>query len=581
MDNNNSNRWQLSLLQRVWLSTFIFLLITLALAGFTGWRFWLVSESSLAQQQRIDQQQQALQQQQQSELHRQQIAQQYQLLTAAREQFSALQYWHFDAALTVEYESRDNAAAAEAQLLTLLTQVGQANPALAQSITAVQPMMEQYRLLVDRAFGFYQKGSDSLATSLMKGAKAESDKVAVQLQILFSQLDVQLAEADLQRQQMLQQLQQLGTDVQQTAATQAKESQRDLQALLVAVLVALLLSLSNAWRFSRSLLKPIRQLLAVLAATADDRNLMRRCNSGRNDELGAMASAFDSLQHSFSETLLQVKALLERLAGSAQDSDEVSRQLQQLVASQQQGSSEAAAAATQLSLTANEVSRHSEQAMAQVSQVDTEIQQGFRVVDQNRESMHKLADCIDETTSVMTALAECSQSIGSILDVIRGVSDQTNLLALNAAIEAARAGEMGRGFAVVADEVRELAQRTGRSTDEIQVMVEQLQQQAERAAKVVGQSRELAADGRERSDQTQQAFNGIREAVSTIAELNELIVSAAAEQKTSSDQIAHQLEHSNQKVELVAEQAGAIHQQGQQLNSQLVDLRGGLERFQC
>jgi methyl-accepting chemotaxis protein len=103
-----------------------------------------------------------------------------------------------------------------------------------------------------------------------------------------------------------------------------------------------------------------------------------------------------------------------------------------------------------------------------------EVDQGLRQIIDARADVGSAAATID-------SLQKRARQIHTITDVINQIAFQTNLLALNAAVEAARAGEHGRGFAVVAAEVRQLAHRTQTATEDIRIMVGQINQEAERA----------------------------------------------------------------------------------------------------
>lgn len=168
---------------------------------------------------------------------------------------------------------------------------------------------------------------------------------------------------------------------------------------------------------------------------------------------------------------------------------------------------------------------------------------------------------------VFESLHGSTQDIGSILDVIRGISDQTNLLALNAAIEAARAGEHGRGFAVVADEVRQLASRTSVSTDEIQKMIDQLQSEAKNAVDAMEASHAVTARGVKSADTATEVLAGIALSITDISDMNTQVATATEEQSTVVYTINQNIEEINGINELTTATAQELADSSQQLNS--------------
>jgi methyl-accepting chemotaxis protein len=81
-----------------------------------------------------------------------------------------------------------------------------------------------------------------------------------------------------------------------------------------------------------------------------------------------------------------------------------------------------------------QVSRDASEASVAASSTNESAQHGLLGMQQTNRDVDQLAGSMRDTSGVITTLNTEADSIGGVLEVIRGIADQTNLLALNAAI---------------------------------------------------------------------------------------------------------------------------------------------------
>ncbi|NLI89336.1 MAG: methyl-accepting chemotaxis protein [Epulopiscium sp.] len=322
------------------------------------------------------------------------------------------------------------------------------------------------------------------------------------------------------------------------------------------------------------------------------------------DETGMLSKAFNNMIANIKELVNNVVKVSEEVAGSANNlaatsqevaatSDEVARAVDEIARGAEEQATDAEngvsialeldhklsslmSNSSIMNDSANIASKANESGLVAVEEL-------IEKTDLNNKSIARAEEGIEE-------LNNKSNNIGAILETITSIAEQTNLLALNASIEAARAGEAGRGFAVVADEIRKLAEDSGEATNQIKMIVEELQGESNNTVRLMNEVRVVLGQQTDAVSDVNEVFNEINQAITTITEqINNVniaiddiskdkdrivsstqnIAAVSEESAASSEEVTASMDQQNIAVEDVAKNAELLNELSLNLNEQL------------
>jgi len=350
------------------------------------------------------------------------------------------------------------------------------------------------------------------------------------------------------------------------------------------------LALGLYWLIRRQL-APLIQMEEVMQALQKEDVTVTVPAQDRGDEIGQMARAVQAFKESTIEKIKmrgeserqKLEAEKDRKALLAAMADEFEESVGKVVQAVGTAAHELETSAKDLSGMADQTSNQTaivaaatEEASGNVSTVASaaeelaaSINEINRQIKQSSEVAGQAVDEVRRTDKTVSTLSEAAGQIGEVVKLIQDIAEQTNLLALNATIEAARAGEAGKGFAVVASEVKNLANQTGRATEEISSKIATVQNVTNDAVKAIRSigtiiehideiTRMIAEAIRQQEGATREISNNVQQVSAGTSEISTNIIS-----------VTDAADGSRQAAEAVLRASEELSKQSEQLSIEI------------
>lgn len=424
----------------------------------------------------------------------------------------------------------------------------------AQSYTllvALNNRVDEIEQQIGKSLTLYKQASADIKTlALMEEVALNVDRFQNQLKsqvIDPEEIQWSKSQAQVQERQITDVVTQAQATLAKILETNLRDNQKDSLVMLysvTAILVLLVIVISLSLVSIYSALKENVNRIQTSANMMQEGNFSKSVEVSGSDEFSDIAASFNQMRDKVAHLLYLLDEDVVKLNTDTQAITTLTHDMETQAEHAEQNVTNVVSAIEALVSSVGLIAENTESTAQLSNKANEHVQEGQSVIAETASAIKAIADEVNQSATVINSLAKNSDEIAQFLNVIREIAEQTNLLALNAAIEAARAGEQGRGFAVVADEVRTLAGRTQDATSEIQRIIEQLQQGAEKSVAAMQQGVEKANHGVEQANLVSSAFNQITYDVKEIVQGTYTMTSAIESQS----QMIHNIEGNAQEI---------------------------------